>query len=434
MQCPHCNQEHPQNARFCPVTGKDIPLPVFICPNCRNELEERPQFCPYCGISLVSDERPKASIIPEKPVMPARENNQTKIFGILLALGAILVLTGIFLLLFPQGSTGIKRIAANPPSSTGASSGEIPGASEGMESQTAVPGTLTSESKNVQPSARATKPPSAPTSTKTLKPTATREPTATPLPTATPTPVNAPLALEINAIDGAEIVLIPEGEFLMGSDPDTDPYFYGSEGPPHPVFLDEYWIYRAEVTNAMYQKCVEAHACPRPERNTSNTRAEYYGNPDFANYPVVYVTWRHAAAYCVWAGGSLPTEAQWEKAARGTDGRLFPWGDEKPTSSLARFDTTDTAAVGSYPDGASPYGVYDMAGNVIEWVLDYFTSLYYSSSPYENPLGPASSTTRVYRGGAYHNPVDGIRTVMRGSRSESHANVDIGFRCVIIAP
>ena len=274
--------------------------------------------------------------------------------------------------------------------------------------------------------------------TRTVPPSPTLEPTAIPLPTDTPeptaTPPNQPLALQTNPFDGAEVVLVPSGEFMMGSDPQVDRYFYGAEGPQHMVTLDEFWIYRTEVTNAMYQQCVAVQACPRPANNSSNTRSDYFGNPAFDDYPVVYVSWRHAAAYCVWAGGRLPTEAEWEKAGRGTDGRLFPWGFENPNNQLARYDTSDTVMVGSYPDGASPYGVFDMAGNVHEWVFDYFQAGYYSISPEENPLGPASGSTRVYRGGAYHNIVDAIRVVMRGSRSEDFTSVDIGFRCVIDLP
>jgi formylglycine-generating enzyme required for sulfatase activity/predicted nucleic acid-binding Zn ribbon protein len=235
----------------------------------------------------------------------------------------------------------------------------------------------------------------------------------------------------INPADGAELMFIPKGDFLMGSDPENDPYFYGAESPSHLVYLDDYWIYRTEVTNAMYQKCVDEKRCPRPDQPGSNTRKEYFGNLAYDNYPVVYVSWKDALAYCKWAGGRLPTEAEWEKAARGIDGRLFPWGDEPPSADLANFSVQDTVAVGSYPDGASPYGVLDMAGNVIEWVFDYFQSTYYRVSPYENPQGPASGSTRVYRGGSYHNLDAALRVVMRGSRSENHANVDIGFRCVM---
>ena len=235
----------------------------------------------------------------------------------------------------------------------------------------------------------------------------------------------------INPADGAELVFIPKGDFLMGSDPENDPYFYGAESPSHLVYLDDYWIYRTEVTNAMYHKCVDEKRCPRPDQTGSNTREEYFGNPAYNDYPVVHVSWKDALAYCKWAGGRLPTEAEWEKAARGIDGRLFPWGDEPPRADLANYGEQDTVAAGSNPDGASPYGVLDMAGNVIEWAFDYFLSTYYQVSLYKNPQRPASGSTRVYRGGSYHNLDAALRVVMRGSRSENHSNVDIGFRCVV---
>lgn len=266
--------------------------------------------------------------------------------------------------------------------------------------------------------------------------------TLTQMPTATwtvqPSPtlfaLVTPVDLIVNDMDGAELVLVPAGEFLMGSDPGSDPYFYGAEGPPHPVYLDDYWIYRTEVTNAQYAKCVEVKQCPRPTYNKSDTREEYFGNPQYGDFPVVYVTWKMASAYCRWAGGRLPTEAEWEKAARGTDGRIFAWGNNPPNPSLVNYRSRDTVEVGSFPAGASPYGAYDMSGNVIEWVFDYFLANYYQSSPYENPRGPASGGTRVYRSGSYHNTEDAIRVVMRGSRKESHSGPDIGFRCVVDRP
>jgi serine/threonine protein kinase len=265
----------------------------------------------------------------------------------------------------------------------------------------------------------------------TQVPTRTKTPSPIPTRTPIPTPTSTPLMLVINPSDAAEAVYIPAGEFLMGSNPKTDPYFYGAEGPEHLIYLDGYWIYRTEVTNGMYQKCVDQKSCPLPTCMNSSTRADYYNNPKFVDYPVVCVTWRMALAYCQWAGGSLPTEAEWEKAGRGTDGRLFSWGNQAPTSDLANWGNRDTTAVGSFPAGASPYGVYDMSGNVIEWVFDYFQPLYYDSSPYENPRGPASGETRVYRSGSFQNEDRALRVVMRGSRRETHSNIDIGFRCAL---
>lgn len=260
-------------------------------------------------------------------------------------------------------------------------------------------------------------------------PTLIPRPTLTP--TQTPVPVPSPIDLKVNSKDSADIVLIPAGEFLMGSNHADDPYFWGAEEPEHTVTLDAFWIYRTEVTQGMYQRCVEEKACPIPER-IKDPIAEQYGNPQFSNYPVVMVTWKASLAYCQWAGARLPTEAEWEKAARGTDGRLFPWGNNSDWNGLANFLSSSTMPVGSYPTGASPYSVYDMAGNVLEWVHDFFQPSYYRSSPLNNPLGPISGNRRVIRGGAFNQTeVAGLRTVARASLRPTDTKISVGFRCVV---
>jgi formylglycine-generating enzyme required for sulfatase activity len=250
-----------------------------------------------------------------------------------------------------------------------------------------------------------------------------------------------------NAIDSMMMVFIPVGEFLMGSDPETDPYYWGAEGPSHKVYVDSFWIYQTEVTNAMYQACVEDKGCPRPLRNESRMVQDYYTNPNYANYPVIQVSWVYADAYCKWAGGRLPREAEWEKAARGVDGRLFPWGNDGINANLASFCGTncpeairekvddgfrEIAPVGSFPEGASPYGALDMAGNVWEWVFDYFSTGFYQIAPYDNPKGPLSGSRRVIRGGSWGNPLSGLRTVARTSIPPSDGLDTIGFRCVLV--
>jgi formylglycine-generating enzyme required for sulfatase activity len=254
----------------------------------------------------------------------------------------------------------------------------------------------------------------------------------------------------VNERDGTVLVLIPEGEFIMGSDAGEDPYFWGAEGPSHLVNVNSYYIYKTEVTNGMYQVCVEEKGCPKPGANNSRTIKDYYGNPTYNGYPVIMVTWMHADAYCKWAGGRLPTEAEWEKAARGEDGRLFPWGNDPVSASLVNYcdqncptagrDVSvndgypDTSPVGNFPDGVSPYGVLDMAGNVWEWVRDYFVPEYYNLSPMDNPLGPASGSRRAIRGGSWFNPLDGVRTVVRASLKPDSTLDTVGFRCVIEIP
>lgn len=265
-------------------------------------------------------------------------------------------------------------------------------------------------------------------------PTLTSTPLPTSTPTETPVPIPSPIELKTNSMDGAEIVLIPSGEFMMGSDQSNDPYFWGAEAPIHPVSLNSFWMYRTEVTQGMYQQCAEEKACPVPAK-INDPVAQQYGTDRFVNHPVVMVTWQGALAYCQWAGGRLPTEAEWEKAARGTDERLFPWGNDPNADGLANYSSISPSEVGSYPAGSSPYGVYDMAGNVLEWVNDFFDAGYYQYSPIENPLGPRSGDRRIVRGGAFNqNGINGIRTVARASLRPSGTKISVGFRCVIDAP
>jgi formylglycine-generating enzyme required for sulfatase activity len=275
-------------------------------------------------------------------------------------------------------------------------------------------------------------------------------PTSTkiPLPTHTNTPQPA---FEINPIDGAKLVYIPEREFWMGLD-NTDPHWRGAESPMHPITLSAYWIYLTEVTNVMYRLCDDANACPRPEQSYLRDILDYYTNPIYDEYPVVYVTYADALAYCQWAGGYLPTEAQWEKAARGTDKRLYPWGNEGVDGTRANYCDSNcpidnnrqsgndnypfTAPVGSYPAGASPYGLMDMAGNVLEWIADWHQINYYTISPDVDPIGPSSGDggRRGYRGGSWYNQFPELQASARNSMGPSQSRETIGFRCVISNP
>jgi formylglycine-generating enzyme required for sulfatase activity len=266
---------------------------------------------------------------------------------------------------------------------------------------------------------------STPTATRTPPPTATRTPTSIP-PTFTPTPG---IGSFIES-DGVTMMFVPAGPFSMGSDQ------YNNEKPIHAVNLSAYYIDRFEVTNAAYQRCVEAGACAPPKQSNSFTRTAYYGNPEFDEFPVIYVDWNMAKTYCEWRGDRLPTEAEWEKAARGADGRTYPWG-EGIGCDKANYNFNckgDTAKVGSYLAGVSPYGLYDMAGNVLEWVNDWYDGNYYQNSPASNPMGPSSGQYRVLRGGSWGNLGYVVRSAgRRYSTPDNIVNV-VGFRCARSLP
>jgi len=298
-------------------------------------------------------------------------------------------------------------------------------------------------------------------------PIVTEAPVATEAPVETEAPVaTQPPALGIGSTwtrpaDGMLMVYVPEGNFTMGSNDGSS-----DEQPVHTVYLDAFWIDQTEVTNAMFSLFVE--------RTGYQTDAEGKGSSyvfDGANWndvsgadwqhpqgpssglaglndhPLVHVSWNDAEAYCGWAGARLPSEAEWEKAARGTDGRTYPWGNQSPAGNLLNFadvnlnvDWADknvndgyefTAPVGSYPSGASPYGALDMAGNVWEWVADWYGETYYSQSPSSNPTGPASGEVRVLRGGSWVSDEDVVRSAHRVRSNPTDSFDFVGFRCVL---
>jgi len=243
---------------------------------------------------------------------------------------------------------------------------------------------------------------------------------AAPITPATPQPSTS--AGKINPTDGAEMIFIPAGKFTMGSD-DPDPFMSDSH-PKHSVTLDGYYIYKNDVTVAMYKKFCDATGRAMPDPPPWDW--------DNTDYPMVNVSWDDAQAYANWAGVSLPTEAQWEKAARGTDGRRYPWGNRWDASKCA-INRSEPAAVGSFPTGASPYGVLDMAGNVWDWCSDWYGADYYSHSPDKNPRGPDSGDDgcRVLRGGSWRNfVVVNFRCALRVRYIPENWDLDIGFRCV----
>ena len=209
---------------------------------------------------------------------------------------------------------------------------------------------------------------------------------------------------------------------------------YPEDQPAHTVYLDDFFIDKYEVPNWSYRECVNEGVCSLPSNTSSVPRPDYFENPGYDSYPVIYVDWEMAVTYCEeWRGAFLPSEAQWEKAARGTDGRSYPWGEDID-SSLANYngDVGDTTAIGAYEGGQSVYGVYDMSGNVWEWVTDWYDESYYKSlGEYtENPTGPSGGEFHVLRGGSWVNEEDIVRVFTRGWNDLAYFEfTDFGFRC-----
>jgi formylglycine-generating enzyme required for sulfatase activity len=290
-------------------------------------------------------------------------------------------------------------------------------------------------------------------------------PENTPLPASTlqPTPTAteqlAAGSTRTSEIDHMVQVYVPAGDFTMGSNgPDAKKSLAGGraypEVPVNTVYLDGYWIDKFEVTNGQYALCVDAGDCQAPHLFTSgygsSYRPKYYGNPEYSNYPVIWVNWSMALAYCQWAGRKLPSEAEWEKAARGTDARTYPWGNDPLDSTRANFcdihcplpqanggfndGYPNTAPAGSFPAGASPYGVMDMAGNVWEWTSTLVRPYPYTAADgREDPKeSPNVDGERVWRGGSWTNGYWWMRASLRYRSKSWYWNYNLGFRCAAV--
>lgn len=308
--------------------------------------------------------------------------------------------------------------------------------------------------------------------------TSPQRPSVVPPATSPPAPAASrePVAT-LQGKDGAEMVLIPAGVFRMGTTPEEitailrqhrrmSRVAFLDETPQHPVYLDAFYIDRYEVSNAHFQRFVEATGYQTQAEREGGGKIRAMGSKDKwntvataswrmpkgqgstiaerANHPVVQVTWKDAQAYCQWAEKRLPTEAEWEKAARGLDGQMYPWGNEPDFARLNFCDRhcvfperdanvddgqAETAPVGSYASGKSPYGVYDMAGNVWEWVADWYEEKYYTRSPERNPRGPTTGSQVGLRGGSWLYPAPTFRVATRGGVPPDRRNNNIGFRC-----
>ena len=249
-------------------------------------------------------------------------------------------------------------------------------------------------------------------------------------------------------VAGVKMVTIPEGDFEMGGDADValaecQKYYsdcqrdwFTDEEPVHTVHVDEFAMDIYEVTNGEYRACVKAGACQEPYDTLSYNRSRYYGDPFYKDYPVIWVDWYMAQTYCAWRGARLPTEAEWEYAARGgLEGKEYPWGNSAPVcvpgaANGANFfgcELSDTMKVGTFaPNG---YGLYDMAGNVWEWTADWYDEGYYANSPLTNPAGPEEGVGRVVRGGSWGIIEYGLRVSFRFGDFPDGRIVDVGFRC-----
>ena len=265
-------------------------------------------------------------------------------------------------------------------------------------------------------------------------PVATEPPALTEVPVepvASPTLVPVDLSgppMEIGSkfvyVDGSVLVAVPGGEFVMG--------YGGVDNPVHKVNVSDFWIYRAKVTNSQFALCVKLGECspPDPAKNDG------FGDPLRANNPVVGVNYQQAASYCSFVHGRLPTEAEWEKTARGPEGNIYPWGDATPNCDLlnAANCVRKTTPVKEYPQGQSYYEALDMAGNAFEWVADWYSRTYYGESPVDDPLGPETGNKRSVRSSAFDSPAYEAEAARRFSARPEEAHPNLGFRCVVEDP
>jgi len=261
----------------------------------------------------------------------------------------------------------------------------------------------------------------APTRTPTLEPSSTPTWTGTEVLEATLTSLPS---YQLDA-KGVPMAYVPEGVFAMGNDRGSV-----DEQPIHPVNLDAFYIDKFEVTNGFYKACVEAGICQAVRKKSSATRSNYYDDRHYVRFPVIFVDWNMAQTYCEWREARLPTEAEWEKAARGGTTVTYPWGDT-PDCNLANYRNClgDTSGATIYDLGQSRYGIYNLAGNVWEWVSDWYSDAYYRSSPQDNPQGPDTGKEKVLRGGSWKDDYVEMRSMNREAENPAYSSNVIGFRC-----
>lgn len=389
MRCPYCQQNHPSDAVFCPETGGDL-----------REVQKQSRAWLWIVFGLVG----------------------------ICALAAVVI--GVAYFYFGVGENFVPSFLAS--------------ATPTMTNSPTVTATFTLTST----------PTNTVTPTFTETPTLTLTPTLTFTPTLTATPTTPPVGVVLELF-GGNVLYIPGGESTIGSNYEND------EKPVHQVNLDSFYIHQTEVTNAMFvnflndlgnqmeggESWLDAQDPDARLYQSGNTWRIQSG---YELYPAIEVTWYGAVAYCEWAGGRLPTEAEWEKAARGDVEQLYPWGDADYAGNLANVADASsnlshaytsandgypkTAPVGMFPAGESPYGLLDAAGNVWEWVSDWYAEDYYSYSPSDNPPGPETGQYKVVRGGSWISRPYYTRTSNRGYSSTTDSDDFIGFRCAFTAP
>lgn len=426
MKCPHCGQEHSNQATYCPVTGNQIV--AFECPNCGQVVMTGTAFCPYCGYNLAD--------VPGAP-------KQRWLLLLLAGAGVILAFLAVAFILIIRVPNGFSGGNLPVPLSTPRLQ-----LSQVADSQTPAPDfalTLTALAGKAADQAASATPSPSPSSLSNLPPACTAAGQAWTRP-----------------VDSMPMVCVPAGSFIIGM---KTCGFTGcaQEVNGGAVNLDAYWIDQTEVTNAMFALFVaqtgfftgaertgasEVNGISTPVqgadwRHPQGPGSSIDGKDD---HPVVQMNYYAAAAYCNWAGGSLPTEAQWEKAARGSDGRLFPWGNEMPNERLlnaadsslpvpwAQKDQNDgyryTAPVGSFPAGDSPYGVEDMAGNAWEWTRSLYKAYPYNPGDgRELQTAPAAGDKVVLRGGGFYDDYGSVRSTLRYGAIPDLSHDAIGFRC-----
>ncbi len=409
-----------KNMKIIPLLYEECELPVWLLNLQYIDLREDSYDTNFQQVlSSVENYGRRAGDAKAKPPKFIKRVSKISPYWLLLLIATLLAILVAFLL----NPTSGPPIAPTTPTNTATinSTKTNTPISTATDTKTAIPSTET-ETETLTPTNDATE-------TLSLSQT----PTRTPVPSETPTFVGL-ASVKIDE-SGAEMLLVEAGTFLMGKDTSES-----DEKPAHIVNLSDYYIDKYEVTNADYKICVDALECSLPKTTT------FYVSPTYRNHPVVFVSWENATEFCEWRDARLPTEAEWEKAARGTDAYNYPWGNDFDGHALnfcdldcayswanksARDYYTTTAPVGLFPDGISVYSLFDMAGNASEWVADWYAEDYYLNSPTLNPLGPENGTYRVLRGGSWYDQKYDLRTFKRNQLRPNIAYSYIGFRCAV---